>query len=97
VRDGRVLGGPASIFDIDGKELFGAGAVAAGRMDADGAFHLGLIFYVGDATLHAEYTGSFNATGGTLTGTQVWSRATDGRNVTRTCKGTFVEVAPPKP
>jgi hypothetical protein len=100
VRDGDVLGGPASIFDIDGKERPWVANAAAGRMDTDGAFHLGHITYMGDpsdTTLRAEYTGTFDATGGTLTGTQVWNRAADGRNVTSTCKGTFVEVTPPKP
>jgi len=46
--------------------------------------------------LHANYTVNLGAAGSTLTGTQVWTRATGGKSVTRTCTGTVFEVGLPK-
>jgi hypothetical protein len=59
-------------------------------------FHLGCAVYTRDAELHANYTGTLSAAGGTLTGTQVWTRSTGGGGVTRTCTGTVFEVGLPK-
>jgi hypothetical protein len=46
--------------------------------------------------LRANYTVILGAAGDTLTGTQVWTRATGGDSVTRTCKATVFEVELPK-
>ena len=96
----------ASLFDIDGREMSqreGArdvkGALRLAREGArgivapDGAFHLADTVNTGDGTFHSTYTGRFSATGGTITGTQAWTRV-GGSSVSRTCNGTFVKVEP---
>ena len=96
----------ASLFDIDGREMSqreGARDVrgafrlaregARGIVAPDGAFHLADTVNAGDATFHSAYTGRFSATGGTMTGTQAWTRV-GGSSASRTCNGTFVKVEP---
>ena len=95
VRDGRVVA-LASLFDIDGGQAFSP-EVAAGMVDVAGAFHLADTVFTRDATFHGTYTGTFSATGGTMTGTQIWTRSPAGNGgVTRTCNGTFVRVESPR-
>jgi hypothetical protein len=94
VRNGRVIAS-APVFDIDGLHLI-TSAVAAGTLDAGGVFHLGYTISTRDAEFHGNYSGTLTATGGTLTGTQVWTQATGGESVTRTCTGIVFEVEPPK-
>jgi hypothetical protein len=79
----------APMFDIDGRQELAA-TVVSGTVNADGAFHLGTTVFTRDATFQVNYIGTLDATGGTLTGTQVWAGATGG--ATRTCNGTFVKV-----
>jgi hypothetical protein len=88
VRNGMVVAS-APMSDIDGRQELTA-TVVTGTVNADGALHLGTTVFTRDATIHVDYTGTLDATGGTLTGTQVWTGATAG--ATRTCNGTFVKV-----
>jgi hypothetical protein len=48
-----------------------------------------------DAEFRGNYSGTLNATGGTLTGTQVWTRASGGGGVTRACTGALLEIKCP--
>ena len=93
VHNGTIVAS-APIFDIDGRQEISA-AVATGTVDADGVLHLAHTVSTRDATFHGDYTGTLNATGGTLTGTQVWTRAAGG-GATRTCKGNVLKVGPPR-
>jgi hypothetical protein len=81
-------------YDIDG--LLIEPNLAAGTVDSAGVLYFGHTVYMRNAELRANYTVSLSAAGGTLTGTQVWTRATGGDSVTRTCKGTVFEVGLPK-
>lgn len=94
VRNGMVVAS-APMFDLDGRQEL-ADTVVTGTVNANGAFHLGVTVFARDASSHVDYTGTLNTTGGTLTGTQIWTPATasDG-GATRTCNGTFVKVASP--
>jgi hypothetical protein len=58
-------------------------------VDAGGVLDLGYTIFTRDAEFHGSYSGTLTATGGTLTGTQVWTRATSGESVTRTCTAPF--------
>jgi hypothetical protein len=90
VRNGRVVAS-APMFDIDGKKELTA-TVATGTLNAEGAFHVGVTVFIGDASAHVDYTGTLDGDGGTLKGMQVWSRATAGESgPTRTCSGTLAE------
>ena len=85
----------ADTYDIDGLRLIPA-AMAAGTVDSAGVLHFAGTLWTRHEQLRANYTLTLNATGGTLTGTQVWTRATGGESVTRTCTGIVFEVEPPK-
>jgi hypothetical protein len=63
-------------YDIDG--LLIEPNLAAGTVDSAGVLHFGHTVYMRNAELRANYTVSLSAAGGTLTGTQVWTRATGG-------------------
>jgi hypothetical protein len=84
IRNGRVI---ASTQDI-------TAAVAAGRVDENGAFRLGATVFMPNGTLRVNYTGTLSAAGGTLTGTQVWTR-TGGEIDTRSCEGAFIAANQP--
>jgi hypothetical protein len=94
IRGGRITGG-ARALGIDGKEedppIMGAGTV-----DPEGAFRFGYIQYERDHSLRADYNGTLNDTGGTLTLTQVFTREIAGDGRTHTCKGTFLKVELPR-
>jgi hypothetical protein len=92
IRNGLVTGG-APTLGIDGKEILSMGR---GTVDPDGVFHFGYILYTRDYSLRADYSGTLNDTGGTLTGTQVLTREITGDVVTRTCEGTFLKVELPR-
>lgn len=92
IRNGLVTGG-APTLGIDGKEELIPGP---GTVDPDGVFRFGYIFYAGDYTLRANYSGTLSDTGGTLTGTQVLTREATGDGGTRACKGTFLKVELPR-
>jgi hypothetical protein len=92
--DGRRVLMSAPMFNAEGREVPGF-VMAAGTVDPDGGFHAGVTTYMRDDTLQASYSGTFTATGGTLTGTEVWTRVS-AEEVTRTCKGEFVRVEQPR-
>jgi hypothetical protein len=94
VRNGHVMA-LTPMFDIAGREE-PAPAVAAGIVDPDGVFRLGYTVYTRDYTVRGDYSGTLNATGGTLTGTQVLTREITGDGATRICKGTFLQVELPR-
>jgi hypothetical protein len=94
VHNGRVFAS-ADAYDIDGLHLIPQ-AMAAGTVDSAGVLHFGGTLFTRDTQLRANYTLTLSAAGGTLTGTQVWTRATGGDSVTRTCTGSFFEVRLPK-
>lgn len=92
VRNGRVIAS-ASMFDIDGrKEL--AAMVATGTVNPDGAFHVGVTVFIGDARAQVAYAGTLDGDGGTLKGMQDWTRGS-ASGPTRACSGTFVKVGSP--
>ena len=84
------------MFDLDGREQIWS-AVASGAVDAEGRLQIGHTVYERGATFHAEYTGMLTATGGSLTGTQVWTRASAAEEITRTCTGILVRVPSERP
>src|SRR5262245_4830239 len=97
VRDDEIVMSLARRFDIDGRATKLSPDGALGIVYADGAFRMGMTSYSRDATIESSYTGRFSGASGTMTGTQVWKRVPAGReNVSRTCKGTFVKVEPPR-
>jgi hypothetical protein len=93
VRNGNVTA-DAETYDIDG--LLVAPNIAGGAVDSGGVLHFGHTVYMGKVELRANYKVTLGAAGGTLTGTQVWTRSTGGDGVTRTCTGAVFEVGLPK-
>jgi hypothetical protein len=94
VRTNRALAMVFDVFDIDGKPDTSF-AAAGGPVDENGAFHIAGTLFKGDSELRADYNGTLNAAGGTLTGTQIWTRPSGGR-VERTCAGVVSEVQTPR-
>ncbi len=84
-----------SITASDGREELGP-IPGRGTVDPGGVFRFGYIFYTRDYSLRADYSGTLNDTGGTLTGTQVLTRQITGDGGTRTCKGTFLKIELPR-
>ena len=84
----------APTYGIDGLPI--SPAIAGGSVDLAGVLHFGYTISSPKGELRANYTVTLSAVGGTLTGTQVLTRATGGDSVTRTCKGTVFEVELPK-
>jgi hypothetical protein len=83
-----------SVTASDGREE--VGVPGSGTIDPDGVFRFGYTFYTRDNSLRADYSGTLNDTGGTLTGTQVLIRQITGDDGTRNCKGTFLKVELPR-
>src|SRR5262245_48258898 len=81
-------------YDIDG--LLISPAMAGGSVDPAGVLRFGYTISSPKSELRAHYTVTLSGVGGTLTGTQVLTRATGGDSITRTCKGTVFEVELPK-
>jgi hypothetical protein len=91
VRRGSVLA-LVPMLDAEGKQEEPTGGVAAGAIAADGTYRISGVVYAREATFRGDYTGTIDGTGGTMTGTQVWTFATNGDTVTRDCRGTVVKV-----
>jgi hypothetical protein len=91
----RSVDASTDVYDIDGLRLIGA-VVVAGTVDSAGVLHFAGTVWTHRELLRANYTLTLSATGGTLTGTQVWTRDTGGESVTRTCTGIVSELEPPK-
>jgi hypothetical protein len=90
VRDGRVMAG----FNSD--ERPSTHTIAVGTIDPHGVFHLGTTVYTSNHSIHHDYSGTINGSGGTLTGTQVVTREIGGDGGARNCKGTFLRVEMPR-
>jgi hypothetical protein len=92
VHNGRALASVPTL-DIEGTEAVDLSAVvASGSVAADGSLQLSVIVYGYDAIIRADYAGTLDAARGKLIGTQVWTQATNGKTVTRSCSGSFVKI-----
>lgn len=82
------------IFNRDGSRVVGT-EIATGTLNADGALHLTSNWTAAGAGFKGTYSGTLSASGGTISGTQVWRRSSgnDG-NISRTCYGAFVKSPP---
>lgn len=79
------------IFNLDGSRVVGT-EIAIGTVGTDGALHLTSNWAVARGSFKGSYSGTLAATGGTLTGTEEWTRSpADGGNATRTCYGAYVK------
>jgi hypothetical protein len=79
------------IFNLDGSRVVGT-EIAIGTVGADGALHLTSNWAVARGSFKGTYNGTLAATGGTLTGTEEWTRSpADGGNATRACYGAYVK------
>jgi hypothetical protein len=81
---------------IFNRRLLVAGTeIATGTVGADGALHLTASWVAAGGSVKATFNGTLAATGGTLTGTEVWTRsAANGGNASRPCYGAFVKAPP---
>jgi hypothetical protein len=81
---------------IFNRRLLVAGTeIATGTVGADGALQLTANWVAAGASVKATFSGTLAATGGTLTGTEVWTRsAANGGNASRACYGAFVKAPP---
>jgi hypothetical protein len=77
------------LFNLDGTRVVGS-EMASGAIDGNGQLHLTSQWsYLGDDA-KGEYSGTFTASGGTLTGTQTWTRPGVASSVKRTCTAALV-------
>jgi hypothetical protein len=84
------------IFNRDGRRVVGT-EIATGTVGADGSLHLTSSWAAAGASFKGTYTGTLAATGGTLTGTEVWTRSpANGGNASRTCYGAYVRAPMPE-
>jgi hypothetical protein len=78
------------IFNRDGSRVVGS-EIATGTVNSDGTLHLSSSWAAGGGSFNGTYSGTLNATGGTLTGTEAWVRSPEfGGNATRTCYGAYI-------
>jgi hypothetical protein len=90
VNGGNVVAG-RPIFNRDGTLVVGT-EIIIGAVGTDGAVHLTSNWVSARASFKGTYNGTLAATGGTLTGTEEWTRTpADGGNVTRACYGAYVK------
>lgn len=83
------------IFNRNGTRVVG-NEIATGTANSDGTLHLTSSWTAAQASFKGTYNGTLSATGGTITGTQEWTRsAAFGGNVSRPCYGAYVRA--PKP
>ena len=87
--DGNNVHFARPLFDVNGTRVMGS-ELGKGTIDDDGKVHVTSDWsYLGDIA-HAEYTGTLTASGGTLTGTQIWTRPGVMAPVGRTCTAALV-------
>ncbi|MGB6537056.1 MAG: hypothetical protein WBF58_13955 [Xanthobacteraceae bacterium] len=80
------------IFNRDGSRVVGT-EIATGTVSADGTLHLGSSWAAAVASFKGTYNGTLNATGGTITGTEAWTRSpAHGGSVSRACYGAYVRA-----
>jgi hypothetical protein len=83
------------IFNRDGTRVVGS-EIATGTVNSDGTLHLTSSWAAAVASFKGTYNGTLNATGGTITGTQAWTRSpANGGNVSRACYGAYVRGPTP--
>jgi hypothetical protein len=79
------------LFNVDGTRVVGS-EMASGAIDGNGQLHLTSHWsYLGD-TAEGEYSGTITTSGGTLAGTQTWTRPGDG-SIKRACAAALVPAA----
>ncbi len=67
--------------------------IATGTVGADGALRLTASWVAAGASVKGTFSGTLAATGGTLTGTEVWTRSpANGGNASRACYGAYVKA-----
>jgi hypothetical protein len=80
------------IFNHDGSLVVGT-EIATGAINAEGPLHLTSSWIAAGAGFKGTYNGTLAAAGGTLTGTEAWTRTpANGGNASRTCFGAFVKL-----
>lgn len=80
------------IFNRDGSRVVGS-EIATGTVSPDGTLHLTSSWAAAGAGFQGTYNGTLNATGGTFTGTEAWTRSpANGGNATRNCFGAYVKA-----
>ena len=83
------------IFNRDGSRVVGT-EIATGTISTDGTLHLTSAWVAGDGGFKGNYSGMLATTGGTLTGTEAWTRSfANGGNASRMCYGAFVKAPTP--
>ncbi len=90
VVSGTTIVAARPIFNRFGTRVVGT-EIATGGVNADGTLHLTSGWAMAGASFKGNYNGTLNATGGTITGTEAWTRSlANGGHVTRTCYGAYV-------
>jgi hypothetical protein len=83
------------IFNRNGTRVV-ASEIATGTVNADGTLHLASSWPAALASFKGTYDGTLKASGGTITGTEAWTRLpANGGNVSRTCYGAYVRAPTP--
>jgi hypothetical protein len=83
------------IFNRDGSRVVGT-EIATGTINADGTSHLTSTWGADGGAFKGTYSGMSTTTGGTLTGTEAWTRTPEyGGNALRTCYGAYVKSPMP--
>jgi hypothetical protein len=82
------------LFNRDGSRVVGS-EIATGTMNADGTLHLTSNWTAAGGGFKGTYNGTLTASGGTLTGTEAWTRSpANGGNASRACYGAYVKAPP---
>ena len=93
---GTAIIGARPIFNRDGSRVVGT-EIATGTVNADGTLHLTSTWASGGGgDFKGTYNGMLTTTGGTLTGTEAWTRSlANGGNTSRPCYGAYVKGPAP--
>jgi len=84
------------VFNRDGSLVVGS-EIMSGTLNSDGKVHLTSNWIAVGASFKGTYDGTITGSGGTLTGTQVWTRSpTNGGNASRACYGAYVKGPMPE-
>jgi len=88
---GNAVVGARPIFNRDGSRVVGT-EIATGSLSGDGALHLTSAWQAAGSSFKATYSGTLTASGGTLSGSESWTRsASNGGNASRACYGAYVK------
>jgi hypothetical protein len=78
------------IFNRNGTLVVGT-EIATGTVNSDGTLRLTSSWAAAGGSFKGNYNGTMNATGGTITGTEAWTRSpANGGSASRTCYGAYV-------